>query len=130
MLVWREFDMSFSTSAKPLSYYVSDDRLFSELQERYGSRFEQMDCTSKLIFRASLTAYLVIRPIWDDASNSISCADCCIAGAGGDDYEIWDNNPLLVEYIQKACENLELDDIEGLIEALSAQLRYTREVSQ
>lgn len=115
--------MTFSTAAQPVSYYVGREDLFEQLQDRYGCYFESMERHWKLIFRATLAGYLVMRPIWDDDSNSITCAQCSIACAGGDDYNIWEENPELVEYIQSSCENLSESDIEGLIEALTAQLR-------
>lgn len=115
--------MTFSTSAKPLGYYVGSDELFDQLQDRYGCYFECMERHWKLIFRASLATYLVIHPIWEESANSISCADCCLAGAGGDDYSIWDENPELVDYIRACCENLGEKAIEALLEALTAQLR-------
>jgi hypothetical protein len=46
--------MTFSTSAKPLGYYVGGDQLFEQLQDRYGCYFESMERHWKLIFRASL----------------------------------------------------------------------------
>jgi hypothetical protein len=77
----------------------------------------------KLMFRATLASYLVIHPIWNDEENGISCADCCIAGAGGDDYNVWDENNELVYWMRECCANLSEDDVEGLLQALSAQLR-------
>ena len=115
--------MTFSTSAKPLGYYVGGDQLFEQLQDRYGCYFESMERHWKLIFRASLCAYQVMRPIWDDEANSISCTDSCIAGGGGDDYNIWDENPELADFINQACDSLGKSDLEGLIEALTAQLK-------
>jgi hypothetical protein len=64
-----------------------------------------------------------MRPIWDDEANSISCADSCIAGGGGDDYDIWNENPELADFINQACDSLSKSDLEGLIEALTAQLK-------
>jgi hypothetical protein len=54
--------MTFVTSAKPLGYYVGGDKLFEQLQDRYGCYFESMERHWKLIFRASLCAYQVMRP--------------------------------------------------------------------
>ena len=117
-----------STSTKPLGNYTSytpgDTGILHQIQERYGAQFQGISRLGKLIFRASLAAYLVMRPIWDDAGNSISCADGCIAGAGGDDHDIWSADPEFVEYIRACCEQLSESDIEDLIEALTSQLRY------
>jgi hypothetical protein len=46
---------------------------------------------------------------------------CCIEGAGAD-WDIWNADPTLVEAIQR-CSELAEGDIEGLIEALTAQIR-------
>jgi hypothetical protein len=115
--------MTFSSSAKPLGHYVSKDELFDVLQERYGSRLESLERHWKLIFRASLAAYQVMREIDQEEGTGVTAAQACIAVAGGDDYNIWDENPLLAQFIEEACEELSSSDIEGLIEALTAQLK-------
>jgi hypothetical protein len=113
--------MPFCTTAQPLGFYCSGE-LFDQLTDRYGCYFEIMERHWKLIFRASLTAYLAFESIYDHSSNSISCAQASIASAGGDDFNIWEENPELADYIQAACD-LSSDDIESLIFALTAQLR-------
>jgi len=117
-----------STSAKPLGYYTNhtpgDAGILDQLQQRYGAQLQGVSRLGKLIFRASLAAYLVMRPIWNDEGNCISCADSSIASAGGDDHEIWSNDPEFVEYIRACCEQLSDSDLEGVIEALTSQLRY------
>jgi hypothetical protein len=111
----------------PVGYYTNytpgDTGVLDQLQARYGVRLEGIDRTNKLLFRATLATYLVIYPIWNPEGSSISCADCCIAGAGGDDFNIWDNQPELVQHMEACCEQLSESDIEGLIEALTSQLR-------
>jgi hypothetical protein len=93
-----------------------------ELIEAYGPRFEQMTKQWKLLFRASLATYLAIRPIWIEEGSSVTCIEACIAGAGGDDLNIWDEEPQLIDFINKVCELSDIQ-IEGLIEAMTAQLR-------
>jgi hypothetical protein len=120
--------MTFSSSAKPIGFYTShtadDAGVLDQLQELYGSRFEQMERQWKLLFRGALATYLAIRPIWvDGPEGEVTCAQACICGAGGDDLDIWDEQPELADLIQEACEDLPDGDIEGLIEALTAQLR-------
>lgn len=118
--------MTVSSSAKPLGYYTSYTPgcggILDQLQERYGSRLESISKLGKQMLRATLAAYVIMHPIWEEEGNSISCADSCIVGAGGDDWNIWEQDPEFVEYIRACCE-LPEDDIEGLIEALTAQLK-------
>jgi hypothetical protein len=47
--------------------------------------------------------------------------DCCIESAGVD-WRVWDEDELLVKVIQE-CSLLSESDIEGLIEALTSQIR-------
>lgn len=110
---------------KPVTYYAQEHELIHEMVGQYGSRFENLDRQWKLVFRAALASYLAVRPIWIDAENSITCMDCSIVSAGGDDLNIWDENPQLVSFIQD-CDALPESDIEGLIEALTIQLKYER----
>lgn len=85
--------MTLSTSSHPLGYYTSYTPgcggALDQLQERYGSRLEGISHLGKQMLRATLASYVIMRPIWDDKSNSVSCADSCIVGAGGDDWDIW-----------------------------------------
>lgn len=100
---------------------LSRHEFLDELKERYGPQLQHLTQTQKRIFRAALASYVALKPIWKANENSISCIDCCIEGAGVD-YDIWDEDPELVEYMQ-ACDKLTDRDIEGLIEALTAQLK-------
>lgn len=61
------------------------------------------------------------KPVWNNEGNSITCIDCCIESAGVD-WNVWYEDEPLVEVIQQ-CSELAEDDIEGLIEALTAQIR-------
>ncbi len=118
--------MTLSSSAKPLGFYTSYTPgcggTLDQLQERYGARLEGISQLGKQMLRATLASYVIMRPIWDDDSNSVSCADSCIVGAGGDDWNIWEQDPEFVEYIRAACE-LPEDDREGLIQALTEYLK-------
>jgi hypothetical protein len=94
--------------------------ILHNLQERFGDQLQLMSYEQKIVMRAALTGFIALLPVWQEG-NSITCIDCCIEGAGAD-WDVWDADPELVEYIQ-ACSQLNEDDIEGLIEALTAQIR-------
>ena len=91
------------------------------IQEHFGSALERMSYEQKIVMRAALSGFISEKPVWVDQENDISCIDCCIESAGVD-WGIWEQDEELVGYIQ-ACSQLNEDDIEGLIEALSAQIR-------
>jgi hypothetical protein len=91
------------------------------IQEHFGSGLERMTYEQKIVMRAALSGFIAEKPVWVDQENDISCIDCCIESAGVD-WDIWSQDEELVGYIQ-ACSQLNEDDIEGLIEALSAQIR-------
>jgi hypothetical protein len=124
---------SVNTSAKPVGYYVSGDELIDEMQECYGGQFEEMPQHLKLIFRAALANYLACRPYWEQSGSDVTCMQACIESAGVD-AGIWvvtehgrSDEEELVDFIE-GCGELSDDRIEGLIEALTAQIRYTKEV--
>lgn len=91
------------------------------IQEHFGSALERMSYEQKIVMRAALSGFISEKPVWVDQENDISCIDCCIESAGVS-WDIWEQDEELVGYIQ-ACSQLNEDDIEGLIEALSAQIR-------
>jgi len=91
-----------------------------QLQERFNSRLEKMSYEQKIVFRAALAGFIAEKPVWQE-DNYISCIDGCIESAGVD-WGVWDEDPELVAHIQ-ACSQLEESDIEGLIEALTVQIR-------
>lgn len=116
-----------STSVKPIGYYVSSrdkntQEILEEMQEHWGSRFENLERKWKLVFRGALACYQAIYQDWIEEGSSISCIDNCIVGAGGDNFNIWDEQADLVEYIQLVANEFSERDIEKLIEALTAQL--------
>jgi hypothetical protein len=92
-----------------------------QLQERFGSQLQGMSYEQKIVMRAALAGFIAEKPVWIEEGSSITCIDGCIESAGVD-WNVWDKDPELVEYIQ-ACSQLEESDIEGLIEALTAQIR-------
>jgi hypothetical protein len=110
----------------PIGYFTSYNPatqkpiILHNLQERFGGQLQFMSYEQKIVMRAALTGFIALLPVWQEG-NSITCIDCCIEGAGAD-WDVWDADPELVEYIQ-ACSQLDLYDIEGLIEALTAQIR-------
>ena len=111
----------------PIGYYTGynpqaqkPDALH-QLQERFGSQIQVMSYEQKIVFRAALAGFIAEKPVWVEEGSSISCIDGCIESAGVD-WGIWDKDPELVEYIQ-ICSRLDESDIEGLIEALTAQIR-------
>jgi hypothetical protein len=99
-----------------------------QLQERFGSQIQGMSYEQKIVFRAALAGFIAEKPVWIEEGSSISCIDGCIESAGVD-WGVWDKDPELVEYIQ-ICSQLDESDIEGLIEALTAQIRGNIYVSR
>ncbi len=110
-----------------VGYYTSYDPesripgILDKIQQEWGGQLQQMTYEQKIVMRAALTGYIAEKPVWNTEGNSVSCIDCCIEGAGVD-WDIWDKDELLVEAIQD-CSLLSEDDIEGLIEALTSQIR-------
>ena len=95
--------------------------ILDRIQQEWGAHLEWMTYEQKIVMRAALAGYIAEKPVWQTEGSSISCIDCCIEGAGVD-WDIWDLDTLLVEVIQH-CSRLDEGDIEGLIEALTAQIR-------
>lgn len=95
--------------------------ILDRIQQEWGSWLENMTYEQKIVMRAALTGYIAEKPVWADYGNDITCIDSCIESAGVD-WGIWEKDELLVEVIQH-CSRLDETDIEGLIEALTAQIR-------
>jgi hypothetical protein len=91
------------------------------LQEHFGSALERMSYEQKIVMRAALSGFIAEKPVWQEEGNSISCIDCCIESSGAD-WNVWEDDKELCEWITD-CSRLSESDIEGLIEALSAQIR-------
>ena len=96
--------------------------ILDRIQQEWGSQLESMTYEQKIVMRAALAGYIAQKPVWDSSSNSITCIDACIESAGAD-WNIWDEDELLVEAIQHCSYTLSENDIEGLIEALTSQIR-------
>jgi hypothetical protein len=110
--------MQVSTSVKS----IESSEFFNVLQERYGYRLEEMGDQWKKLFRAALANFQASQFFWDEEGNSITAADCAVVCAGGDDMNVWEDDPELVEYIQQACQ-LSDSEREFLICAISAHIR-------
>ncbi len=110
----------------PIGYFTGynpatqEPGILHQIQECYGVQLQELTYEQKIVMRAALADYIANKPI-DQSGNSISLIDSCIESAGVD-WGIWDEDEPLVEVIQ-ACSLLSEDDIEGLIEALTAQIR-------
>ena len=110
-----------------LGYYVDGSKeVFRRLQERFGGQLQGMSYEQKIVMRAALADFVANKPVWKEQNNSVSLIDLCIESAGVD-WGIWNEDheggdSELVEFIQ-SCSKLDLDDIEGLIEALTSQIR-------
>lgn len=117
-----------STNVKPTSYYIGNksqrvQEILEGLTETWGSRLENLDEQWKLLFRAALANYQAIYKFYDEDENIVSCAVSCTIFAGGDDLNVWEKEPELMEYIQAIADEFSESDIEGLIEALTMQIR-------
>lgn len=95
--------------------------ILDRIQEEWGSQLQHMTYEQKIVMRAALAGYIAEKPVWKSEGSSISCIDCCIEGAGVD-WDIWYADELLVLVIQE-CSQLDESDIEGLIEALTSQIK-------
>jgi hypothetical protein len=91
------------------------------LQERFGSQLELMTYEQKIVMRGALADYIANKPVWVESNNSISLIDACIETAGVD-WDIWNKDQEMCEWIAD-CSKLSESDIEGLIDALTAQIR-------
>lgn len=110
--------IGYSTSYNP---QTKTPGILDRIQQQWGSQLEQMTYEQKIVFRAALADYIANKPVWQTEGSSITCIDACLEGAGVA-WNVWDEDELLVEVIQN-CSLLGEDDIEGLIEALTAQIR-------
>lgn len=112
---------------KPIGYYTSYNPqtrtpgILDKIQQEWGSQLEHMAYEQKIVMRAALTGYIAEKPVWKTEGSVISCIDACIESAGVD-WNIWYEDEFLVEVIQQ-CSLLSESDIEGLIEALTSQIR-------
>jgi hypothetical protein len=111
----------------PIGYFTGynpqtqEPVILHNLQERFGGQLQFMSYEQKIVMRAALAGFIAQVPVWQEEGSSISCIDSCIESVGAD-WNIWDDDTELCDYIQ-ACSQLEESDIEGLIEALTAEIR-------
>ncbi len=115
-----------STSRQSLGAYVGNDEILKNLEEEFGPHFEKMPRRNQIAMRAALACYCSLRPKWIDEGSDLSCMEICIESA---DAELWENEPKLCLTIQD-CALLKPDDIDGLIEFLTAKIRYSTEVNR
>ena len=115
--------------SQPIGYYTSYNPqartpgILDRIQQEWGSQLEGMSYEQKIVMRAALADYIANKPVHQPSPHpdEITLIDCCIESAGVD-WRIWDEDELLVEVIQE-CSLLSESDIEGLIEALTSQIR-------
>lgn len=111
----------------PIGYFTGynpqtrQPSILDRIQQEWGSQLQGMAYEQKIVFRAALAGYIAEKPVWQTEGSSISCIDACIEGAGVD-WNVWDEDELLVQVIQE-CSLLDEGDIEGLIEALTSQIK-------
>ncbi|MBD0363261.1 MAG: hypothetical protein ICV55_10905 [Coleofasciculus sp. C3-bin4] len=112
--------IGYSTSYNPQS---KTPLLLHQLQERYGARLQSMTYEQKIVLRAALANYIANKPVHQPSPHpeEVTLMQGCIESAGAD-WNVWEADPELCEYVE-ACESLSESDIEGLIEALTAQIR-------
>jgi hypothetical protein len=112
--------LGYTTSYNP---QTKTPDLLHQLQLRYGGRLETMTYEQKIVMRAALADYISNKPVHIPSPHrdEVTLMQGCIESAGVN-WDVWDKDPELCEYIE-ACESLSSSDIEGLIEALTAQIR-------
>ncbi len=96
--------------------------ILAQIQEQWGSQLERMTYEQKIVMRAALAGYIANKPVHIEEGSSICCIDACIESVGAD-WNVWDEDEPLVEAIQNCSWFLSESDIEGLIEALTSQIR-------
>jgi hypothetical protein len=110
--------LGFYTSYDPQNYMPE---VLERIQEKWGYQLESMTYEQKIVFRAGLAGFIANKPVWKNEGSSVTLIDCCIEAAGVD-WNVWEEDEPLVEVIQQ-CSLLSESDIEGLIEALTSQIR-------
>jgi len=110
--------LGFYTSYDPQNYMPE---ILERIQDKWGCQLESMTYEQKIVFRAALADYVANKPVWKNEGSSVTLIDCCIEAAGVD-WNVWEEDEPLVEVVQQ-CSLLSESDIEGLIEALTSQIR-------
>jgi hypothetical protein len=112
----------------PIGYYTNYDPqtkkpyILHGLQELFGDRFQKLTYEQKIVFRSALALYISRKPVWKEDQNVISLVDLCTEAAGVD-WDIWEQDPKLCECIAAVSIHLGESDVEGLIQALTAQIK-------
>ncbi|MBD2124873.1 hypothetical protein NDI39_29675 [Microcoleus sp. ZQ-A2] len=112
--------MTFSTSAHPLPFYADGEAPLEILVEKWGTYLEMMERHEKFILLGVIATSLAYEDgesldwHYKYAPPLFHVADCV---------------PVRIDEDIVALEQLSLDNLLGLCEALVAQLRYTREVA-
>jgi hypothetical protein len=114
----------------PIGYYTGynpatqQPGILHQLQEQYGSQLEGMSYEQKIVMRAALADYIANKPVHQPSPHpdEVTLIDMCIESAGVN-WGIWDEDEPLAEAIQNCAWLLGESDIEGLIAALSEQIR-------
>jgi hypothetical protein len=112
--------MTFSTSAKPLPFYVDGEAPLQELVDKFGSWLEGLESYEKLILLATLATNLAFHETnfigeeWGHFNTYQDLPSTTVSD------ELRDTLPSL--------DSLSRDALLGLCEGLVAQLRYTSEV--
>lgn len=112
--------MTFSTSAKPLSFYASGEAPLETLEYKFGARLDHLDQYSKFILLASIA---ITAAIDDEEITVLNTTYRCIEDEFLDEII----NTDLIEMLPQ-LNTLSADNLLGLCEALISQLRYTKEV--
>jgi hypothetical protein len=126
---------SLGSAGKPSA--SEQDTIIDELAEQYGTRLETMDKYSKHVMRASLSLYLCW--LYKLTEQSASVPETLIEEAiDHADPDCWSGDVGIDQHICAMVEDrsfrsiatLHPQRIESLLEALSAQLRLDRVLSQ
>jgi hypothetical protein len=102
---------------KPVTYFTQTDQI-DRLVERFGSQLDSLDHTEKLALRATLTYYLFHIEVAELGKYTLEhAADETLRGYS---QECQSNIREAIAILFGIAE----DEVEGLIEALTAQLRW------
>jgi len=102
-----------------LTYYGQTDRL-DQLVDKYGSYLEQLNRETKLLFRITLSTYVLMQQEYSASEYSISAAleDALC------ELVLPDSIPQDLYDICSQLEGLTVDEAETILEALQHQIRW------
>jgi hypothetical protein len=112
-----------------IGYYTSYNSqtrqpgILDRIQQEWGTQLEHMTYEQKIVMRGALADYIVNKPVHQPSPHrdEVTLMQTCIETAGVD-WNVWDADPELCQCLE-ACESLHESDVEGLIEAITAQIR-------